>query len=239
MGRRRKKKQDTTEAMVQLLLLGLAGIGWYFTRDITSTVVIVIVGLTIFIGIQYYKRVKYISKLRKSGIHEIDSMDGVQFEYYLRELFKTRGYKVEMTKAVGDFGADLILVQQDKRIVVQAKRYSKAVGIKAVQEVISSVNMYNATDAWVVTNNTFTKAAIELAGKNQVTLIGRNELIDFISALEMKPNPVTIKKSVTQNTRKNCPDCGSALLIRKGQKKQEVFLGCSSYPKCTYTKKTV
>jgi restriction system protein len=57
------------------------------------------------------------------------------------------GYEVIKTKASGDFGADLILRANDKVIVVQAKRYSKKVGVKAVQEVYASLTLYKANEA--------------------------------------------------------------------------------------------
>jgi len=66
-------------------------------------------------------------------------------------------------------------------VVVQAKRYSKAVGLKAVQEVTSAKPHYKADEAWVITNSSFTKAAEKLATSNNVRLIGREQLIDILS----------------------------------------------------------
>lgn len=63
-------------------------------------------------------------------------MDGLQFEVYLKALFKELGYKPEVTKKSGDFGVDIVLKGKNK-IVIQAKRYGNKnrVGISAVQEV--------------------------------------------------------------------------------------------------------
>jgi restriction system protein len=41
-------------------------------------------------------------KLAKSGIKEIDAMEGRTFERYLRVLFGKAGYKVTLTKYQGD-----------------------------------------------------------------------------------------------------------------------------------------
>ncbi|MFK9092798.1 restriction endonuclease [Bacillus salipaludis] len=46
--------------------------------------------------------------------------------------------KVCLTSVTGDYGADLVLSTTDKKIVVQAKRYNKKVGLKAVQEIVSA-----------------------------------------------------------------------------------------------------
>lgn len=77
------------------------------------------------------KTLRY-NKLKKSGILNVDEMPGREFEEYLRVLFRERGYQVQLTPATGDFGADLILSAKNKKIVVQAKRYKKNVGLKAV-----------------------------------------------------------------------------------------------------------
>lgn len=127
-----------------------------------------------------YSKGKKESSLLIDQIYEIDLMDGVQFENYLALLFHSRGYSVLPTKISGDFGADLILKKSGKCIVVQAKRYSKPVGLKAVQEVNSAIKVYKAHEAWVVTNNEFTKSAITLARANDIRLIGRKELKSMI-----------------------------------------------------------
>ncbi|WP_228547442.1 restriction endonuclease [Filobacillus milosensis] len=56
-----------------------------------------------------------------------------------------------------------MLTKETKKIIVQAKRYKSRVGIKAVQEAVSAIAYYKASEGWVVTNNEFTEAAINLA----------------------------------------------------------------------------
>ncbi|WP_339225445.1 restriction endonuclease [Paenibacillus sp. FSL H8-0332] len=92
----------------------------------------------------------------------------------------------EVTKAAGDYGADLVLSKDGKRIVVQAKRYSKNVGLKAVQEVRGTVSHYGASAAWVVTNRDYTEQAYKLAKSNNVRLIGREELIEMLLQMREK-----------------------------------------------------
>lgn len=119
--------------------------------------------------------------LLSSSITDIDLMEGYMFEDYLKLLFFYLGYKVEQTQKSRDYGADLILVnpQNKKRIIVQAKRYGKAVGCKAVQEILTAKLHYKANDAWVVSNQTFTYQAEVLARENNVRLIDRQELIEL------------------------------------------------------------
>ncbi|WP_233566689.1 restriction endonuclease [Cohnella endophytica] len=78
---------------------------------------------------------------------------------YLGQLFKSQGYKTEVTQAAGDYGADLVISNQTKRVVIQAKRYSKNVGLKAVQEIYTAIAHYSASEGWVVTNSDYTDQA--------------------------------------------------------------------------------
>lgn len=98
-------------------------------------------------------------KLKKSGILEVDKMSGRKFEEYLQVLLKAKGYYVLLTPASGDYGADLILSTKSKKIIVQAKRYNKNVGVKAVQEIASAKTHYKADECWVITNSFFTEQA--------------------------------------------------------------------------------
>jgi restriction system protein len=119
-------------------------------------------------------------RLRKSGILEVDKMSGKKFEEYLQVLLKTKGYYVELTPYTGDYGVDLILSTKGKKIIVQAKRYKKNVGIKAVQEIAAAKSHYKADECWVLTNSFFTVQAKKLAASNQVKLIDRKQLINWM-----------------------------------------------------------
>lgn len=107
---------------------------------------------------------------------DIDAMKGEEFEEYLMHLFQKKGYKVKTTAKTGDFGADLILEKDRKRIVVQAKRYKAKVGNGAVQEVTAAIRHYNASSGMVITNSYFTKPAQSLASSNDIELWDRNVL---------------------------------------------------------------
>ncbi|MEH6991272.1 restriction endonuclease [Neobacillus drentensis] len=95
-------------------------------------------------------------------------------------LLKARGYKVQLTSTTGDYGADLILSTDSTTIVVQAKRYQNTVGLKAVQEIVSAKGYYGADECWVITNSYFTEPALNLAESNNVVLIDRDQLIEWM-----------------------------------------------------------
>jgi restriction system protein len=99
------------------------------------------------------------TRLAHSDIDTIDRMDGITFEQRLKVLFTDLGYRVQLTRTVGDYGADLILSKDGIRTAVQAKHWNYAVGVKAVQEVVAAKAFYRCTAAIVVTTNYFTQQA--------------------------------------------------------------------------------
>lgn len=121
-------------------------------------------------------------RLARSGISDIDAMDGINFERRLVHLFSSLGYRVEQTRARGDYGADLVLEREGVRTVVQAKRWSKNVGVKAIQEAVAAKPMYGCEHAMVVTNRYFTEQAQRLARANGVRLWNRDELVRALLA---------------------------------------------------------
>lgn len=121
-------------------------------------------------------------RLARSGISEIDRMDGITFERHLSHLFSSRGYRVQQTRARGDYGADLVLEKDGVRTVVQAKRWTKNVGVKAIQEAVAAKPMYGCDCAIVVTNRYFTEQAQFLARANGVRLWNRDELVRALLA---------------------------------------------------------
>jgi restriction system protein len=77
-------------------------------------------------------------RLRRAGIADVDRMDGAAFERFLVSLFRRLGYRVEHTGRRGDLGADLVVARDGRRTVVQAKCWSKNVGVGAVQEAVAA-----------------------------------------------------------------------------------------------------
>lgn len=119
-------------------------------------------------------------KLARSGIAEIDAMDGPTFERRLVTLFRTLGYRVEHIGRRGDYGADLVVSKDGVRTVVQAKRWTRNVGVKAIQEAHAAPAMHGCARALVVTNRHFTDSAHRLARANGVELWDRDKLVNAL-----------------------------------------------------------
>lgn len=122
-------------------------------------------------------------RLAKSGISEIDAMDGRMFEQFLGTLFRRFGYQVETTRYQSDYGADLVVKKDGLKTAVQAKRWTKRVGVKAVQEAVAAKGYYGCDEALVVANRDFTRQAYVLARANKVELWNRGVLVEKLLAV--------------------------------------------------------
>ena len=250
MSRRKKKQENLLIGPILFVIIFI----FYSTRSIELLVISIVATFLIIIVVTLVKQKKQSEKLKRSGINEVDKMDGIQFEYYLSTLFTNFGYTVKVTQATGDYGADLVLIKGQEKTVVQAKRYNSNVGIKAVQEISAAKSYYQAANAWVVTNSYFTNPAIELAKSNKVRLISRDTLIEMMLQLNpviekdttplnetaatiLKNNEMLIYKEINKDYKDaiiSCPRCKAEMVLRKGKKGS--FYGCSTFPKCRGTK---
>ncbi|MGG2016477.1 restriction endonuclease [Bacillus sp. S10(2024)] len=148
-----KRKQDDS-ILDSLLVMTVVAILW--KREFWIPIVMISAAIIL---LYIYVNVKKRKERKQSKIYDIDKMNGHQFEEYLGILFRELGYQTQVTKASGDFGADLILRKNNKKIIVQAKRYKKNVGISSVQEIVGAKEFYKANQTWVVTNSNFIAVA--------------------------------------------------------------------------------
>ncbi len=145
-----------------------------------------IIGLA---GLMGLKRVAEETRLRNAqtrfsnvNVQSIDSMSGHEFEELLVITFEISGNIANHTGRSGDFGADILLIRDGVRTVVQAKRSAHSIGPAAIQEVTAARAHWGAQKALVVTNSTYTTSARLLAKSNQVDLWDRSDLIREVGA---------------------------------------------------------
>lgn len=173
-----------------LLVLGL-GLPWYFTQKATGSLpagfvaglggLVAAVVLLWWLSLQRDRHQADAHRRRdlkyaKSGLRAIDRMSGVEFEEFVAAQLRVAGYTVTPTASTGDYGVDLIAKKDGARMAVQCKRLAKAVGVAAVQQVVSGARQHGCHRTVVVTNRTFTKAARQLAITHQCRLVGRTQL---------------------------------------------------------------
>lgn len=108
-----------------------------------------------------------------------DSMSPIEYEHLCADILKLNGWAAKTTVATGDQGADIVATKGQRKAVVQCKLYSGSVGNASVQEVHAAKGYYQATQAVVVSNATYTRAAREAAAALGVLLLHHDQLADI------------------------------------------------------------
>jgi restriction system protein len=94
----------------------------------------------------------------------------VEFEHLIRELFEAMGMKSWVTQASKDEGVDGVAVNDDPIVgglcIIQAKRYSKIVGVEAVHALAGVMEDKNAAKGILVTTSWVGKASRDFAARN-------------------------------------------------------------------------
>lgn len=129
-------------------------------------------------------REKWSAYCRARVIRRVDEMSGIQFELFLQELLQKIGFtEITLTPVSTDQGGDLICKSPaGEKCAVQAKRWNSTIGNEAVQQVLAAMLYYDCIKGLVITNSTFTQAAMQLASKDpRITLYDRKWLLNMIS----------------------------------------------------------
>ena len=129
--------------------------------------------MTVFLLTRRYRK--------KYRANKLDEIEGHDFEYYCAELLKKRGFiDVSVTKGSGDYGVDVLAEKDGVTYAIQCKAYSAPVGVKAVQEAYAGREFYDRMVGAVLTNQYFTKPAVEAAKKLKILLWDRGYLDSMI-----------------------------------------------------------
>jgi restriction system protein len=101
----------------------------------------------------------------------------VEFEHLVRELFQAMGMKSWVTQGSKDDGVDGVAINADPIVgglcIIQAKRYSRIVGLEAVHALAGVMNDKAAAKGVLVTTSWVGKASRDFAARN-----GRIEIIE-------------------------------------------------------------
>lgn len=116
---------------------------------------------------------------------DINSLsNGYAFEQYIADLLERLEYEnIKTTQPSNDYGVDILAEKNGIIYAIQCKMYSYPVGNKAIQEVVSGKNFYDAHVAVVATNSVFTKNAKDLARSNNVLLWDKHVLEKMINSI--------------------------------------------------------
>lgn len=165
-------------AILAVFIFGVVALLMMFLIEYWLIVLAIIAG--IIVAAYFIHRAESENKMT-ALTYRIDELGGVEFENCISELVKRNGYtNVRTTKASGDYGIDVLCDIGNVSCGIQCKRYSKRVGVKAVQEAIAGKQYYKLDKVIVATNSYFTENAIEMARKGNVCLWNRDKIIQML-----------------------------------------------------------
>lgn len=191
MARRRRRNNSSPEAdLAALVTIGLAFAGYTKLKELSDEnsylVPIIMIVSGLLIALYVWWRVQVFLKARRADkaftLANIDTMGGVEFEYYLAKLLRSRGYTNVRVTEKYDLGVDIVASKDGITWGIQAKRYKNPVKADAIRQVYTALTRYKCDRAMVITNSTFTQPAVELARDNKCALIDRHSLKKWVGA---------------------------------------------------------
>ena len=128
------------------------------------------------------------TELAADGTTNLASMDWEEFEHLVRELFEkefaSRGGEVKVTQSSSDGGVDAIAFDPDPitggKIVIQAKRYTRTVGVSAVRDLFGTTMNEGASKGILVTTADFGPDAYKFASDKPITLMTGSHLLHLL-----------------------------------------------------------
>lgn len=143
--------------------------------------------LTIMLTIILFCILLILIRKRHRFNDSIDEIEGHEFEYYCADLLSKHGFRdVEVTKGSGDYGIDILAEKDGITYAIQCKAYTSPVGVKAVQEAYAGRDYYDRMVGAVMTNQYFTKSALEAAKKLKILLWDRGYVDEMVAELSKK-----------------------------------------------------
>lgn len=121
----------------------------------------------------------------QAGLSNLASMSWDDFEHLVREVFgkefASRGGEVKVTQSSSDGGVDAVAFDPDPisggKIVIQAKRYTKTVGVSAVRDLYGTTLNEGASKGILVTTADYGPDAYKFAADKPISLLNGANLL--------------------------------------------------------------
>ncbi|MFN2477016.1 MAG: restriction endonuclease [Chthoniobacterales bacterium] len=171
----------------------------------------------------------------------LDTMGWQNFELLVGELFRRKGYSVEITSGLGaDGGKDLTLHKDAALCVVQCKNLACDSRVTAAQmrDFFGLITAETATKGFFVTSGYFSADAKRFAEGKPITLIDRVMLEERVEQLA-RPGENLCDVSSWIDTFVGssrivdpaCPRCEGAMKLKRGAL-GKLFWSCATFPHC-------
>ncbi|MDF9761604.1 hypothetical protein OKW24_003377 [Peribacillus simplex] len=137
--------------------------------------------------IEKQKEREKLEKLKNAAdLDNLKTMPHRDFEYYIADLFSSKGYEATVTSASGDGGKDIILRKDGYTSIVECKRYTtKKIGRPEIQKFHSALIDIHANEGFYVTTSSFANTAVKYVANKPINLIDGQQLINIISEINL------------------------------------------------------
>jgi restriction system protein len=173
----RRRRPST---LLAILIAGTTYTYWGYVKYVLAAIILLFVARLVIKLVRKFRIVR-----RNLYLRDIDTMNGIDFEYYIAQLLVELGCdNVSLTEKY-DYGVDIVAEKDGVRWGIQVKRHSGLVKAAAVRQVVTGLRLYGCDRAMVITNSTFSNVAQRLAAGNDCILIDRTRL-DALVRLKRK-----------------------------------------------------
>lgn len=179
----RRRRRQAEENIPFLTIILVAGVYLSYQEHQMQLIAILLCSLLVvafILALKVYIQRQRINRLRASNIYEIDRMEPLEFEQYIKLLLEKRGYKQVRLTGYYDLGIDVIARKGEDAWGIQVKHYKGHVGLDSVRQAVAALNHYGCNRAMVITNSYFTKNARTIADSVNCLLLDRDALVTMI-----------------------------------------------------------
>lgn len=177
---------------------------------------------------------------RIATISGLRDMDPFEFQRFIWAVYKQLGYSVEASPPGRDGGQDGILERDGVRVALQCKRYQGDVGEPVIRDLYGTMLHHKCQRALLITTGRVTDPARQFARNKPIDMLDGTELLLLLADRQIDLREVAgllVHRGVPRRLDRGfarCKRCGQAMRLRRG--KHGRFLGCTGYPKCTFTR---
>lgn len=178
---------------------------------------------------------------RQKSVTTIRELSWRELEELVAEVYRRQGYQVtENSRGGSDGGVDIRLQKDGALHFIQCKQWkSQKIGVTVVCELYGVMAAEGAASASVVCSGIFTQEAKNFAFGKNIDLVDGPQLASMLKQVQKTNVPARVRQKTENHARLVCSKCGSPLVRRKAKKgnnRGNEFYGCSTFPKCRYTR---
>ena len=174
----------------------------------------------------------------------LENMGWQRFELLMGEVFRRKGYSVEVSPADGaDGGVDLRLKKDRELVLAQCKCFmSGKVSVGVIREFYGVIAHEHATRGIFVNTSVYTQDALKFAEGKEIELLDGDAVRELINSVTRpSENIYDVQGWMAEFTANavirhpDCPRCSKPMVMRtSGEEKN--FWGCADFPECNGTR---